>query len=141
MQAPELTRFLNDLGSALMAGDTRRVAARFSTPTPVYLNDALMVLGSREIAHEAMEIMYRGFVAQGVHKLEARIAAVELPRGPMQKVWVDWDYRGAGGLPIATIRAEYVLRHPDRTGETMIEMVNYVDFAFPAIIDALPLAR
>lgn len=141
MRAPDVTSFLNALGSALMAGNTGWVASRFSTPTPVYMDKQLMVLGSTGIAVEAMEIMYHGLVEHGVHRLEARVAAVELPRGPMQKVWADWDYCGPAGVLIATTRTEYVLRHPDRPAETMIEMVNYVDFAFPAIVRRLPLAR
>ncbi|MEO0938499.1 MAG: hypothetical protein AAFY38_10130 [Pseudomonadota bacterium] len=111
------------------------------TPTPVYMEDALMVLGSPEIAQEAMEIMYQGLREYGVHSLDAHVVAVELPRGPMQKVWVDWDYHSKAGARVATVRAEYVLRHPDRPDETMIEMVNYVNFAFPAIVERLPLAR
>ena len=141
MGALVTSNFLNLLGAALISGDTRSPAQRFTTPTPVYINDDLMVLGSTEIAEEAMQIMFRGLSERGITELVARVVASELPRGPMQKVWADWDYLNAQGKVVAYTRSEYVLRAPDAPQLTMIEMVNHIDFAFPEIVARLPLSR
>jgi len=141
MSIKAVTAFLNEQANALLEGDTSAVAARFVTPIPVYLNANLMVLGSRAIAEEALGIIREGLIAQGVARQSAIVVASELPRGPMQKFWVDWHYQDGCGTLLGTGRAEYVLRDADIAARTMFELIDHVSLAFPDIQGKLPLSR
>ncbi|MEL7098693.1 MAG: hypothetical protein AAGM84_07685 [Pseudomonadota bacterium] len=141
MSTKAVTAFLNEQADALMVGDVASIAARFTTPIPVYLNESLMVLGSPAIAEEALGIMRAGLLAHGVAKQRARVIASELPRGPMQKVWIDWTYLNSAGALLGKGRTEYVLRDPGAPERTMFELIDHVSLAFPDIKRNLPVSR
>lgn len=74
----------------LMAGCGRALARENLFPYAVYLPGRLRVLQTEDEAARSYARLLQQLQEGGTRHLDARVAAVALPRGQRLRVWVDW---------------------------------------------------
>lgn len=74
----------------LMAGCADVLAREHLFPYAVYLPDRLRVHGTEAELAESFAQIARALAATGARRLDAKVTAVDLPRGGRFRVWVDW---------------------------------------------------
>ncbi|MDQ2065973.1 hypothetical protein Q9295_06295 [Xinfangfangia sp. CPCC 101601] len=78
-------------------GQYDQLAARYTYPLPLYLNDEPQVFATPQAFQSFLERLHKQLTGDGLQQLEGNLVSVELTRCQRFRVWADWTIRGANG--------------------------------------------
>lgn len=99
-----------------------------------------MVLGSQDVAAEALGLIRKMVTARDMARVEAVIEAVELPVGRYQRLFVVWTYTDTAGRLIGRSRVRYVLEPQAADIDPRVHLVHYVSTDFTDLAEQMPFS-
>ncbi len=125
--------FLSGIVENLMQGRIDAVLENFVFPIPLYAGDTLQVFGAPCTFKEVLTMYHDASLNAGITKITPRILADGLPVNGYSNVWVEWDHLDAQGTCLKTSQVHYVLRYDDAARSPKIELIEYIEQAFPEV--------
>lgn len=114
----------------LMAGCADVLAREHLFPYAVYLPDRLRVLRSEAELAETFAAIAHALAETGARRLDARVTAIDLPRGGRFRVWVDWVVtRADDSHELVAQTVEYFRQTSDGLRGEMTECLKLVKAA------------
>lgn len=136
----DFSSFLDRLAAFFEAGDLQSLAAHCVMPLPVYLGGSLMVLGSRDVAAEALGHLRAMVTAQNMAQVRATIDAVELPVSQQQSLYATWTYTDTNGAVIGRSKVRYVLGLRPFEACPQVHLVHYIQTDFTDLANQMPFS-
>lgn len=136
----DFTSFLDRLAGFFEVGDLQSLAAHCVMPLPVYLGDKLMVLGSQDVAAEALGHIRAMVTAQDMAHVRATIDAVELPVSKHQSLYATWTYTNTKGAVIGRSKVRYILEIPASGASPRVHLVHYIQTDFTDLANQMPFS-
>ncbi len=129
MSAP-IHHLLTAMAASFEKGDLEAVARHFSEPLAIFANGQFMLEATASRVPELIFRMRAEAIARGMASVRLEIINFRPTRNNRTPVVADWHFIAANGKEIGTSRVCYYCA-PDRRGELRVEMLEYIEIAFP----------
>lgn len=134
-------RFLENLARNFMENRLAAVAENFVFPIPLYTQDTLQVFGASCTFQEVLTMYRDAAIRAGVTRMAPRILAEGLAINSYSNMWVEWDHFDASGACLRTSQVHYVCCHGAASLFPRIELVEYIETAFPEVSASFAVAK
>jgi hypothetical protein len=131
VQYSQVSAFMATRADQMLSGQLEALAASYTFPLPVYLNDQPLVVASAERACAMLCLQRLSMIHRQVVALRPTVNAIDLPRNGRFRVWVDWLELAIPAEGSGRSSAIYYCR--SREAGLQIEMVTYTRLSVPEL--------
>ncbi len=137
MNCSELLITLNAIGRLLAQGDMDRLTDYFDCPLPLYVGNRFILFNSRQKMTEALGIYHLAAMRSGVCRFAPQILKVEDLTARRCLAVIRWHHLRKDGSLHASSTVRYVCRRGAVSGNTSVELMEYIGPGPPHLEDML----
>lgn len=140
MNGFELILNVNTMSWLLNGRYTKEFSRLFECPLPFYVLDLFVLIEDRARLVHAIDCYLDRLFREGVVKVEPGHVQIEDSSNARCLAVVRWDHLLDDGSIHSSSTVRYVFRRGSCSGRARIELVEYLDAAFPELSETLGIA-
>jgi hypothetical protein len=135
MSSP-IQKLLQSMASNFQNGDIDKVAACFAEPLAIFADGEVVLEATASYVPELIFRMRAEAVSRGMARVKIQIRELDDDVNGRRPVVVDWVFLSASGTEVGRSSVRYYCA-PQADGMLRIEMVEYLEIAFPNFLRTL----